>query len=138
MANKIINFIDATLNTRITPLAYLVALHSFVLGVAFVFFGHAESVQATLLYQNGALIGIPVWGVLTRAGAGILILGMALKLAGMVSVGSIAVFMAWVFATITYAQNENWLQMLLAIVLVLCFGYHFLANSLGRLWDYSP
>lgn len=138
MAGKFIGFIDSTLNTRITPLAYLIAIHSFILGASFVFFGWESSVQASLLYQNGALFGAPIWGLLTMISTGVLIVGMFLKDASLTKLGAMGAFASWIFAAITYAQGELWLQMILALVLMLCFGYHFLASSLGRLWDYRP
>lgn len=136
--DKLRQFIDRTLNGRITPLAYLVALHSCIFGGSFVFFSGSPSVQATLLYKAGALVGIPVWGWLTFVAALVLIVGMFIKRTETVQAGAFGLFIAWIFGTITYGQNELWLQMILAIITTLYFGYHFLAASLGRLWDYSP
>lgn len=138
MSAKLLSLIDKSLNTRITPLAYLVALHSFVFGASFVFLSWSDTVQATTLYQSGIFIGLPFWGLLTMIGAGILIFGMLRKKFSWVNTGALAVFMAWVFATTTYAQHHLWLQMVLSLITMLYFGYHFLANSLGRLWDYTP
>jgi hypothetical protein len=136
--DKLRQFINATLNGRITPLAYLVAIHSGIFGGAFVFFSNSLSVQSTLLYKVGALVGIPVWGWLTLIAALVLIVGMFIKRRETVQAGAFALFTSWIFAAITYGQNELWLQMILAIVTTLYFGYHFLAASLGRLWDYTP
>lgn len=138
MSAKLLALIDKSLNTRITPLAYLVALHSLVFGASFVFLSWTNTVQATTLYQSGIFIGLPLWGLLTMIGAGTLIFGMLRKATSLVNTGAIVVFMAWIFATITYAQHHLWLQMVLSLITMLYFGYHFLASSLGRLWDYTP
>lgn len=138
MADKFIAFIDRTLNMRITPLAYLVTIHSLIFGGAFVFLTSEESVRASLLYQNGALIGIPVWGVIVFVSALLLIYGMARRIVNVTQLGSAGLFMGWLFAAITYGQNDLWFQMVLTIVTMLYFGYHFLAAGLGRLWDYTP
>jgi hypothetical protein len=47
-------------------------------------------------------------------------------------------FMAWIFASITYFANGNSLQGILALILVLMFGYFVVAATMDRLWNYSP
>lgn len=138
MANKIIAFIDRTLNTRITPLAYLVAVHSMLFGGAFVFLNNEASVRASLLFKAGVIDNVPLWGAIVFVSAVVLILGMAAKSVPPIQWGALGLFMGWLFAAITYAQNDLWFQMVLTIVTMLYFGYHFLASSLGRLWDYTP
>lgn len=138
MTDKFISFIDKTLNTRITPLAYLIAIHSLIFGGSFVFLSGEQSVRATLLYQTGVIGGIQMWGMLVLVSAVLTIYGMARRVVNLTQLGATGLFMGWLFASITYGQNELWLQMILAGVLMLCFGYHFLAAGLGRLWDYTP
>ena len=138
MRDKFSRLVDRSLNTRITPLAYLVTTYSFIFGGSFVFLDSLTSVRVTLLYRYDALIGAPVWGMFVFVFAVALLAGMMIKRAGWVQTGALGLFCGWLFAAITYAQNELWLQMVLAIIFMLCFGYHFLASSIGRLWDYTP
>jgi hypothetical protein len=138
MREKFLSLIDRTLNTRITPLAYLVTIYSFIFGGSFVFLDSLTSVRVTLLYRYDALIGAPVWGMFVFVASAVLLAGLLIKRVSLVQAGALGLFCGWLFAAITYAQNDLWLQMVLAIVFMLCFGYHFLASSLGRLWDYTP
>jgi hypothetical protein len=138
MRNKFRNFIDATLNTDVTPLGYLVTLHSLIFGASFVFFGDANSVKVTLLFKLGALVGVPVWGTILFVGAVALILGLAMRNMTLTNMGSAAGFMAWLFAAIVYFLNDFWLQAILAVIIMLEFGYFNISASIGRLWNYSP
>jgi hypothetical protein len=119
-------------------LAYLFTIHSLIFGVAFLVFDDAKSVRATLLYQSGALVGVPAWGVLVTLAASVLLYGLIRLNKSLVIPGGIGMFMAWIFATITYFMNGNGLQGILAIVLVLMFGYFVVAATMDRLWHYTP
>ena len=134
----IARFIDRTLNTSATPLAYLVALQSLVFGLSFALFEEWASVKDSILYPYGIWIGVPLWGwvlVVSAIGA---ILGLAYKNRGAVEVAGFLLFSAWTFATIAYVQNDAWFQACLASINILYAGYFFLASSLRRLWDYTP
>ena len=138
MRQRIIDFIDWTLKTPVTPVAYLVTLHSLIFAGSFVFFGSTQTVQATLLYQIGALIGVQAWGVVALIAAVACLYGLIRKNAWFVNIGSFALFISWLFAVIAYALSGLWLQAVLAFVTMNYFGYFNLAASMGRLWDYTP
>jgi len=138
MRQKIIDFIDWTLRPSVTPLGYLVVLHSFIFGSSFLFFGWTKAVQSIILYQIGALIGVQLWGILVFLAAGGLLIGLARRNLPIVNVGSFAMFMLWLFAVIVYFMNGFWLQGILAGVTMLYYGYFNLAAFMGRLWDYTP
>jgi uncharacterized membrane protein len=138
MKDKIVDFVDKTLKTKVTPLSYPVALYSLVWGVAFVFFGWESSVQSALLFKIGALIGVPAWGGIVLVGSVALLYGLSKRHVKSVSMGSILLFMAWIFAAIVYVLNFLWFQAIIAITLVLMYGYFNMAAYMNRLWDYTP
>ena len=138
LSKKAIDFIDWTLKTPITPLAYLVTLHSLIFGASFIFFGGTTSVQASVLYQIGALIGVQAWGLLAVVGAGICLYGLIRKNTWTVNIGSFMMFTVWLFAAIAYFLSGFGLQGILALITMNYFGYFNLAASMGRLWDYTP
>jgi ABC-type multidrug transport system fused ATPase/permease subunit len=138
MRDKIIDFIDNTLKTRVTPLSFPVTLYSLIWGFAFVFFGWETSVQSSLLFKLGALIGVPAWGGIVLIGAAALMYGLIKRHVWSVSAGSILLFMAWIFAMIIYLLNSLWFQAVISLTLVLMYGYFNIAAHMDRLWDYTP
>ena len=138
MKDKLVDFIDKTLKTKVTPLSYPVTIYSLVWGLAFVFFGWETSVQSALLFKLGALIGVPAWGGIVLIGAIALLYGLCKKQPKSVSIGSAMLFMAWIFATIVYALNFLWFQAIIAVTLVFMYGYFNMAVYMNRLWDYIP
>ena len=135
---KFIDIIDKSLKTPVTPLGYLVNVHSLIFAGAFVFFGTSESVRSTLLWQIGALIGVQAWGIIAFIGAVICLAGLIKKNTWLVNIGSFIMFSLWLFAAIAYFTSGLWLQGILAFVTMNYFGYFNMAASMGRLWDYTP
>lgn len=140
MSNKLSSSVNNTLNTRITPLAYLYAVKSIIFGVSYGMLArYSDGVTNTTLYKEGALIGHNLWGLLVLAGGGILLVGMLMKSPNMVKVSALVLFMAWAFATIVYITGGFLIMLLpLAVIDLLSCGYLYLAASLGILWDYTP
>ena len=138
MVDKIVALIDRTLTTRITPLAYVYSLTGLIWGYAFVFIDEFKA-SSTVLAQGGALIGVELWGGLVLVSTILLIFGMVFKLRHLVMVASFAMVLAWAMAGSVYFQGgEYFFRLPLAIINALCYGYLYLASSLGRLWDYTP
>lgn len=138
MRQKLIDFIDWTLKTPVTPLAYLVTAHSIIFSGAFLFFGSFETVQSTLLFQIGALIGVQAWGIVAFIAAIVCMYGLIKRSIWFVNLGSFGLFVSWLFATIAYGLAGLWFQALLSFVTMNYFGYFNLASSMNRLWDYTP
>ena len=132
--------IDRTLDTRITPLAYLYGVKSVSTGMAYALLSdYSDGVQNTILYKEGALVGVSVWGFLVLIGGVVLLLGLLNQHVRMVHVASLTMFMAWAFAAIVYALGGYWLFLFpLAVIELLSCGYLYLSAGLGRLWDYTP
>lgn len=137
---RLARFLDKTLDTRVSPQSYLFVLTGIVTGFAFCFLHTvSKGVQNSILYQEGALIGVSLWGAILFGGSLITLAGMALRYTTTTMIGSFLGFTSWTFAAIVYLMNGDihWLFPL-AILSVLSFGYIFLAAALGRLWDYTP
>jgi uncharacterized membrane protein len=132
-------FIDMTLNTRITPIAYLIAALGIIRGLAYTVFQNAEGVTNTILYKVGPIIPLTLWGAIVLASSIILLYGMVSKTTELVQAGAMGMFLTWVLTAITYGVN-GYIPYLMptAVVYALIYGYFFLAASLGRLWDYTP
>lgn len=130
--------LDKTLNTSVTPLAYLVACQSLAFGLSFALFDEWASVRNSILYPYGIWIGVPLWGWVLTVSSAALIIGLWWKNTGAVALTGFLLFSAWVFAAIAYAQNDAWFQAILASINILYAGYFFLASNLERLWDYTP
>jgi hypothetical protein len=120
-------------------LAYLYAFQGFIFGFAFTFLQSQPGVQNTILFKEGALIGVSLWGLIALVASITLLVGMTLKKTQLVQIGSVGMFMAWIFAGIIYmAGGYNFFLLPIAITNVLMYGYYYLASSLGQLWDYAP
>lgn len=133
-----INFIQRTLSTRVTPLAYIYGLQGLVYGASFAFFSQAPGVQNTILFKNGALVGIIIWGSIALISSSVLILGLISRNKFFTQLGSLGMFMCWVFAAITYANGGYFFLLLpLAFLNMLSYGYLYLASSIDTLWDFS-
>ena len=137
---KVYEVVNESLDTRITPLAYLYGIKSVSTGVSYALLSeYSEGVQNTILYKEGALVGVSIWGWLVLIGGVILLLGLSLRRTRMVHAASLPMFMAWAFAAIVYAINGHWIFLFpLAVIELLSCGYLYLSSSLGRLWDYTP
>lgn len=138
LGNAFVSFIDMTLSTDVTPLAYLVTIHSMLFGAAFLFLGSTSSVSASILYQIGVLLGGQFWGALVLVACVVLITGMYLQKTNLVGAASFAMFLLWTFAVIAYFASGFWFQGILGFFTMNYFGYINLAAFLGRLWNYTP
>jgi hypothetical protein len=131
-------FIDRTLDTAASPLAYLVVAQSVVFGLAFAVFDEATSVNMTILYPYGIWFGVSLWGWAIVIAASMALVGLIYKSRLLVEASSFVLFGAWLFATIAYLQNDAWFQAALATFNILYAGYLFLSSNLERLWCYTP
>ena len=138
LKEKVIALIDKTLSTDVTPLAYLVTAHSMIFGASFLFFANTSSVQSSVLFQIGALVGAQFWGFFALAACIALLLGMYLQNRGMVGGGSFVMFLLWIFAVVAYGLSGFWVHAVLGFLSANYFGYFHLANYLNRLWNYTP
>lgn len=139
MKNRLIAFIDKTLDTRVTPLAYVFALTGIVWGGTFTFLSSNAGVTSTVLYQSGALVGVSLWGLSVLLASLVLLAGLMTHSVKIVMIAAFVLFLAWSAGAISYAAAGEWvLRFPLAILNILCYGYYYLAASIGRLWDYTP
>lgn len=130
------DFIFWTLNTRVSPLAYLAAYSSLAIGFFWTFFQNLPDIQNTLIYKEGLVIGNGTWGILLFAGSCLLVAGLKLKKKSLVRYGAMTNFVMWLFAGALYATNEYWYAFAaFALVHLLTQGYFFLAASLDSLWN---
>ena len=132
-------FIVITLDTRITPLAYLFATLGLIRGLAYTVFQSSAGVQASTLVQIGTIIPLTLWGLIVLGSSVVLLYGLVFKVKEMVMAGAMGMFLTQVLTSITYFFN-GYLEFMFptAIVFALCYGYYFLAAGTERLWDYSP
>lgn len=139
MKNTFIAFIDRTLDTRVTPLAYVFALTGMVWGFAFTFLPGFPGVSSTVLYQYNALFGVSLWGIFMLGSSISLLYGLFTKKARVVMLSAFLLFLCWTSGAVVYGMAGEWaVRFPLAIINILCYGYYYLAASLDRLWDYSP
>lgn len=115
------NFVNHTLDTRVTPLAYVFAAHGLALAIGFQIVLNIGWWVFVVAFATGLLI----WGLLNKAKC-------AIKFA------SVVMFAAWVFAGVLTLITKDYTLTPLAFSTVLCYGYYYLAASLGRLWNYTP
>lgn len=134
----LMNFIQRTINTRVTALAYLFCAWQFNFGLN-QFVQDRKGGSTTVLSQIEALIPSEWWGLGLVIASIALVVGMLLKRVRTVQVSSFAGFSLWIMAAISYGLNGYvWLHVPGAILLTLMFGYFFLSAGLDQLWDYTP
>ena len=132
------NWISRTINTHITPLAYLFAAWQAVFGFNH-FVEEKFGAGATVLSKIEPLVPSQWWGLAIGIACVILVIGMLTQHVFAVQFAALVGFSAWVMAAISYALNGYvWLHAPSAIIVALMFGYFFLAAGLDQLWDYSP
>ena len=133
---RIRDFIFWTLNTRVSPLAYLAAYSSLAIGFFWTFFRSLPDIQNTLIYKEGLVIGNGTWGIALFLGSLLLVAGLKLKKKSLVRYGAMINFVMWCFAGALYATNEYWYAFIaFALAHILTQGYFFLASSLDSLWN---
>jgi hypothetical protein len=135
---RVINWISKTIDTHITPLAYLFCAWQAVYG-----FNHFTEDKygagATVLSKIEPLIPSEWWGLVIGIVSVLLVIGMLSQHIPTVQFSSIIGFSAWIMAAISYALHGYiWLHAPTAVIIALMFGYFFLAAGLDQLWDYSP
>jgi len=131
-------FIRRTLTTRVTPLAYLVAIESMVYGFAFAIAPHFSGADKTILFKTQGFAGTPVWGFIILVGGLLTLVGMLLKNKSIIGLGSGAAFMSFFFAAMIYFQGDLWFQLSIMVIHILMYGYIYLASSMDQLWDFTP
>lgn len=136
--NRIIRFIRRTLTTRVTPLAYLLAIEAIIYGLSFSVFSHTSGASLTVLYKSASFGGTPAWGMILLVAGIVLYAGMVLKNRFMTEMSALVAAMCWIFAGILYFELGLVFQLAVALVHLLCFGYCYLASSMNQLWDFAP
>lgn len=132
------NWIRSTVDTHITPLAYLFCAWQAVFGFN-QYWSDRRGAGATVLSQIDPLVPSEWWGLAIGVACVMLVIGMLLQRVRTIQFASFAGFIAWIMAGIAYALNGYvWLHAPSAFIVALMFGYFFLAAGLDQLWDYSP
>lgn len=96
------------------PLVFMFLLTSFAYGIGFALFGSTEAVGASSLFKAMTAVGegIPeLWGIVAIAVVVAFLLGVALNKKAVSSSASFTGFILWLFATIIYGLEANWLTM---------------------------
>lgn len=128
------SFLLKTIDTRVTPLAYLAAAQGLIWGMAFVFLHDLDGVQNTILFKQSALIGVSWWGVLSLVASLLMVIGMLCHFTVTTAAGAVGMWVAWVFALVIYVAGCYWFLAVLAVVNILVYGYIYLSARLGLLW----
>lgn len=113
--------IDHTLDTKITPLAYVFAAHGLALAIGF-----------------QIVLNVDWWVFIVAFLTGVLLWGMKNAIAWVIKFASVLLVASWVFAGILTVLTKDYTLTPLAFTVVICYGYYYLAASLGRLWNYTP
>lgn len=139
MTERLLMFVQRTLTTRVTPLAYLFVLYDFFYGLGLALTTGTKGAGAEVLANIEPLITSEVWGLGLLACCVVVFSGMLTKVPEIVELGAFLGFALWVMATIAYcASGYIWIHAPMALIQTLIFGYLFLAASLDRLWDWTP
>lgn len=136
MLDKFRKFILWTLNTRVSPLAYLAAYASLAIGFFFTFFSRLSDVQNTLLFKVGILGATEMWAMLLLVSSVVLVLGLRFRLVEITRIGAMGNFVLWGFACFMYSNNQYWFALLsFGGIHMMCQGYLYLAASIDTLWQ---
>ena len=132
----IVRAIDWSLDTDVAPISYLVSIHTVLFGVltATGLLGGS----AFQISQLGPVLEIDVWGSFLAVGALAVLIGLIVKKASPVIVGSLLVASMWIFAIITYVTAGLWGFAILGFVTANYFAYFMFGATMGRLWGYVP
>ena len=125
--------IHKSLTTSIAPMIYIMMGVSVVIGFCFAtgfLMGGAESV----LWGTGVLVDKNLWGMVLFITATIAEVGFFTDNDSLISLGGIAGFCAWAFASITlFMAGHFYVLITVALFHLLFHGYVVLATSLGYL-----
>lgn len=137
LPRKFMGLLDRLVDTRVTPLAYLVLFHNLIFALGFVVFERG-GVNETVLARLGIPFGVVVWGTALLVSVVIIWSGLWWRAQKVVMVGAMLGFSVWLGAVITYFWGGRHFQGALGVLTALQYAYFFLAAGLDRLWDYTP
>jgi hypothetical protein len=133
MLENVKELVIRALTPRISPMVYVMEFISVIIGFCFFthfLVGHGESV----LFANGALIPIDIWGGLLFFVGVITETGLYKKVWPMVSFGGLGGFALWLLATIDLLMHGHFYAVLVLSGFHMVFqAYIYLASSLGVL-----
>lgn len=134
----VMNIIQRTINTHVTPLGYLFAVWQTVFGVNHLLLDDKGGAR-TVLSEIDPLMPTEIWGLILVVASVSLIIGMLCEKISVVQVSAFAGFALWVMAMLSYVLNGFiWLHAPSAALQAMMFGYFFLAAGINQLWDYAP
>lgn len=142
MLERLRNATDKALSSRVSPLAYLAACVSWVVGFFFVFFQFVPDIKNSVLYERVLFGESRPWGAGLLIMSTLLIAGMRLRNRAWCKFGAMGNFSFWTFAAIIYIRHDYWFAFFtFALFHMICQGYFYLVAALDRLWhqrvDYS-
>ena len=139
MIERLLEFIQRTLSTRITPIAYLFIVYDFFYALGLALPTGDKGAGAEVLSKIEPLIGSEIWGLALLFCCVLIFVGMLTKTPQFIDFGAFFGFGLWTMAAIAYLLSGYiWIHLPMALLQILIFGYYFLATSLGRLWDWIP
>lgn len=98
---------------------YLMLLVTLANGIAFTFFGHTTSVQASVLFQLTSDFGshyVSLWGVIAIAAVIFTVVNLLWRYGPISSLGPYLGYLAWLYAALVYLTHGYWLQLISAVV----------------------
>lgn len=132
-SNAVVDFIYRTLTPRIAPMVYIMMGVSVFIGFCFMT-NTLVAESESILYDTGVLVDKQIWGGILFGTATCAELGFFLKHKGLILLGGIAGFMAWLFASISLVMEDHWYILISVAMFHLLFhGYVYLAGSLDLL-----
>lgn len=107
---------------------YLTFLLTFANGIAFTFFGHTQTVQASVLFQLTAVYGhgfVSAWGIVAVAAVVMSTINLLFRYRPVSGAGPWLGYVAWLFAAWVYLTHGYWLQLVSAFCwFVFWFMHH--------------
>jgi hypothetical protein len=123
------------------PLVFLFLLTSLSYAVGFTLFGGTEAVGKSSLFKamENVDTSIPhLWGAILLVALAFTLGGIYFRRSMVISLAAIAGFMLWLFATLIYALEHNWLTMISVSFTSMCFwAVAYAGGTINKSWvDY--
>lgn len=133
--SKIHSFLLWTLRSRVSPLVYLTAFNSLVIGFIFAFFTSANQVTESAFYRDSP-VSVRVWGAGLLVASVVLLVGALKNNITTFKYGAMVNFMCWLFACFVYGNHGHWyLLVTFGAYNALSQGYLYLISSIDNLWE---
>ena len=122
-----------TLERGVSPAGVFFVLTGLFSGLFWTFFTERDDVKNTLLFQFANIDNLHAYGIALLVGAVVVLYGLLRPNRVVLQVGSMIMFVSYLYAGIIYFTNSLWYPFFaVSVPYLLIYGYFFLAAAFAK------